>query len=279
MSLLYHNDTSKIIKRISNKSLKSNRKRNLFAIVTIALASALLSAIVLYGFGVSQKTKNDNAGTAQIVYHALSEQQGQELYHQDEIAWVGEFVHAFSEPVDHAMVNFLYANAAMLKSQKMGYSGKLPAAENEIVVQKSFLDSLGYSCELGQIIQIPFSDGKTRDFRLTGILDVETGDIGQYTAIISKELVKQQYGNEASFDFYIGLGQFTRNYTQTVKRAADNKRRYAPGWVHSTCLLRGFPKGAAPHLAHDFAEQSVVCYTLCRRCPENTVAAGEGKGI
>ncbi|MBS7221483.1 MAG: hypothetical protein KH033_09070, partial [Clostridiales bacterium] len=32
------------------------------------------------------------------------------------------------------------------------------------------------------------------------------------------------------------LGQFTRNYTQTVKRAADNKRRYAPGWVHSTCL-------------------------------------------
>ena len=82
-------------------------------------------------------------------------------------------------------------------------------------------------------------------------------------------------------DYYFGndLGQFTRNYTQTVKRAADNKRRYAPGWVHSTCLLRGFPKGAAPHLAHDFAEQSVVCYTLCRRCPENTVAAGEGKGI
>ena len=82
-----------------------------------------------------------------------------------------------------------------------------------------------------------------------------------------------------SGDYTILLGQFTRNYTQTVKRAADNKRRYAPGWVHSTCLLRGFPKGAAPHLAHDFAEQSVVCYTLCRRCPENTVAAGEGKGI
>ena len=85
--------------------------------------------------------------------------------------------------------------------------------------------------------------------------------------------------NDTIFSFSGRLGQFTRNYTQTVKRAADNKRRYAPGWVHSTCLLRGFPKGAAPHLAHDFAEQSVVCYTLCRRCPENTVAAGEGKGI
>ena len=79
--------------------------------------------------------------------------------------------------------------------------------------------------------------------------------------------------------FNSDLGQFTRNYTQTVKRAADNKRRFAPGWVITTFLLRGFQMGAAPNLAHDFAEQSVVCYTLCRRCPENTVAAGEGKGI
>ena len=94
------------------------------------------------------------------------------------------------------------------------------------------------------------------------------GDIGGEILLILRSKI-----------LFIRLGQFTRNYTQTVKRAADNKRRYAPGWVHSTCLLRGFPKGAAPHLAHDFAEQSVVCYTLCRRCPENTVAAGEGKGI
>lgn len=38
--------------------------------------------------------------------------------------------------------------------------------------------------------------------------------------------------------------QFTRNYTQTAKRAADNKRRYAPGKGHSAVLLWGYPKGA-----------------------------------
>ena len=102
--------------------------------------------------------------------------------------------------------------------------------------------------------------------------------LDQVVSIVRKEGFSQIHVFSMG-DFEDGLGQFTRNYTQTVKRAADNKRRYAPGWVHSTCLLRGFPKGAAPHLAHDFAEQSVVCYTLCRRCPENTVAAGEGKGI
>ena len=40
------------------------------------------------------------------------------------------------------------------------------------------------------------------------------------------------------------LGQFTRNYTQTVKRAADNKRRYAPGEGSiPPVLLSGVSKG------------------------------------
>lgn len=117
------------------------------------------------------------------------------------------------------------------------------------------------------------------------IRSIEPPRRGEITRLQAQIADGNQYARTRMIEMYmrvalkVALGQFTRNYTQTVKRAADNKRRYAPGWVHSTCLLRGFPKGAAPHLAHDFAEQSVVCYTLCRRCPENTVAAGEGKGI
>ena len=205
MTLPFENDTRTIIKRISSRNISANRKRNIFIVLTIALASALLSAIVLYGFGVPQETQKLNQKTAQIVYHAISEQQGKELYNQKEIAWVGEFFNAFSEQVNHSTVNFTYANADMLKSQSMPYSGDLPTLEDEIVVQESFLDSLGYSNELGQTINIPFSDGTTHDFKLTGILNVKTGDIGRYTAIISKELAEQQYGNNIGMDYYIGL--------------------------------------------------------------------------
>ncbi|MFR6130892.1 MAG: ABC transporter permease [Lachnospiraceae bacterium] len=205
MTLPFENDTRTIIKRISSRNISANRKRNIFIVLTIALTSALLSAIVLYGFGVPQETQKLNQKTAQIVYHAISEQQGQELYNQEEIAWVGEFFHAFSEEINHSTVHFTYANAAMLKSQSMPYSGDLPTAEDEIVVQESFLDSLGYSDELGQTINIPFSDGTTHDFKLTGILDVKTGDIGRYTAIISKELAEKQSGNNIVMDYYIGL--------------------------------------------------------------------------
>ncbi len=205
MTWPFENDTGAIVKRISNRSVSANRKRNIFIVLTIALASALLSAIVLYGFGVMQETRNRNQKTAQIMFHAISEQQGQELYHQEEIAWVGEFINAFSEQVNHSTVNFTYANADMLKSQGMPWLGDLPTLEDEIVVQESFLNSLGYSSELGQTIQIPFSDGTIHDFKLTGILDVKTGDIGRYTAIISKAFVRQQYGSRGMIDYYIGL--------------------------------------------------------------------------
>ena len=68
--------------------------------------------------------------------------------------------------------------------------------------------------------------------------------------------------------------------TDTAGGLDNKERRYAPrGGVAYRLFLWGFPKGATPHVAHDFAKQSVVCYTLCRRCRENAVAAGEGKGI
>ena len=119
MTLPFENDTKTIIKCISGRNISANRKRNIFIVLTIALASTLLSAIVLYGFGVPQETQKLNQKTAQIVYHAISEQQGQELYNQEEIAWVGEFFHAFSEEINHSTVHFTYANAAMLKSQSL----------------------------------------------------------------------------------------------------------------------------------------------------------------
>lgn len=63
------------------------------------------------------------------------------------------------------------------------------------------------------------------------------------------KLYRMEYGLSLNFD----LGQFTRNYTQTVKRAADNKRRYAPGEGSiPPVLLSGVSKGVPP-LAHDFA--------------------------
>ena len=78
---------------------------------------------------------------------------------------------------------------------------------------------------------------------------------------LGKELVEKKSQYDWGSNFYVQvskdlsntLGQFTRNYTQTVKRAADNKRRYALGEGSiPPVLLSGVSKGVPP-LAHDFA--------------------------
>ena len=169
----------------------------------------------------------------------------------------------------HQIESNLYQRQ-VLADKVTNFDHRLPSPQSELAVQ-TMKDPYVFDF-------IPFrEDMLERDIEQALVRDVTKLllELGTGFAFLGN----QYHLNVGGDDFYIDLGQFTRNYTQTVKRAADNKRRYAPGWVHSTCLLRGFPKGAAPHLAHDFAEQSVVCYTLCRRCPENTVAAGEGKGI
>ncbi len=64
-------------------------------------------------------------------------------------------------------------------------------------------------------------------------------------------------------------------------RGLDNKkRRYAPRrGVAYRLFLWGFPKGATPPFGTRLCLQSVVCYTLCRRCCKNEVAIGKGKHI
>ena len=105
------------------------------------------------------------------------------------------------------------------------------------------------------------------DFRLPAFLNLPI----RHRTLIHEPMLEQiekHYGQE--------------HKRQTVKRAADNKLRlntkHRKSARYSACfVLRGFQRGLP--LGTRLCSQSVVCYTLCRRCRENAVAAGEGKGI
>ena len=110
------------------------------------------------------------------------------------------------------------------------------------------------------------------------LADIEAGKVG---TVIVKDM--SRLGRN-----YLQVGFYTETlWTRTQKAdhetgAADNKLRlnteHRKSARCSACFVvrgfqRGFPFGTR------LCSQSVVCYTLCRRCCENAVAAGEGKGI
>ena len=110
---------------------------------------------------------------------------------------------------------------------------------------------------------------------------VEMIEAGQVANLIVKDA--SRLGRE-----YLQVGYYMETlWTRTQKAdhetgAADNKLRlntkHRKSARYSACfVVRGFQRGLP--LGTRLCLQSVVCYTLCRRCRENTVAAGEGKGI
>ena len=209
MTWPFENDTSGIVKKISESSIRSSKTRNIFTVVTIALASALLATVFLWTFGTHTERINMVKETAQIVYRGLSEQQGNQLYDQEEIEWVGEILNGPAERINNATVNFSYGNAEMLASQQMEFKGEIPQKENEIMLSKSFLDVLGCEGKLGQKISLSFEDGSTHEFVLSGIWSSVYEVKGTYLALVSKAYLDKMAGSVLPMDYFIGLKNAT----------------------------------------------------------------------
>ena len=56
----------KMIAQMSKQSLKSNRMRNIFVMTAIVLASALLTAILMFAMGRNQQIKNERSHRQQV---------------------------------------------------------------------------------------------------------------------------------------------------------------------------------------------------------------------
>ena len=67
MTLPFENDTGPVIKKLAARSIQTDKRRNLFVIVTIALAAALMAAIFCTGAGSDRKLGADLRGQYQAV--------------------------------------------------------------------------------------------------------------------------------------------------------------------------------------------------------------------
>lgn len=79
--------TAKMISRMSKQSLKSSRMRNIFAMITIVLTSALLTAILMFAMGQNQQVKNDLSHRQQVGYYNLTNEKVEILKADDRIAY------------------------------------------------------------------------------------------------------------------------------------------------------------------------------------------------
>ncbi len=164
--------TAKMISLMSKQSLKSSRMRNLFVMITIVLASALLTTILMFAMGQKQQVKNNLSHRQQVGYYNLTNEQVEMLKADDRIAYQIQAKTGILSQMDGFDVMPYYVSELSDKIQ-IGelLEGKLPEKEDEIAAQAAMLKKMGVEPGVGSSVTFTFYDGSTETFRVSGILN------------------------------------------------------------------------------------------------------------
>ena len=163
--------SSKMIAQMSRQSLKSSRMRNIFVMITIVLASALLMAILMYAVGQREDNARQLSHAQEVGYYNLSDSQAEALKADERIAYQIQVKTGTPSEMGGFEVIPYYVSELSDKIQ-IGEleSGILPEKENEIAVQDAMLEKMGITPSAGSEVTLSFYDGNTETFMVTGIM-------------------------------------------------------------------------------------------------------------
>ncbi len=212
--------TAKMISRMSRQSLAASRMRNVFVMITIVLASALLTAILMFAAGQKQKEKNELSHRQQVVYYNLTDAQVELLENDERIAYQIQAKTGVLSEMDGFDVMPYYVSELSdeIRIRELE-SGKMPESEDEIAADGAMLEKMGVSPAAGSSVTLSFYDGSTETFTVSGILKgVDTAK--QFPVFFSESYARNgsQLKGEP-FEVYAKLYGAAQMYSDECKEA------------------------------------------------------------
>lgn len=212
--------SSKMIAQMSKQSLKSSRMRNIFVMITIVLASALLMAILMYAVGQREDNARQLSHAQEVGYYNLSDSQLEALKADERIAYQIQVKTGTPSEMDGFEIIPYYVSELSDKIQ-IGEleSGTLPEKENEIAVQGAMLEKMGVAPGAGSEVTLNFYDGSTETFTVTGIL--KGGETAkQFAVFFSKDYADNgSQLKDSPYEVYAKLYGATTMHPEDCKEA------------------------------------------------------------
>lgn len=165
----FENNNKEIVKRITNRSLKTNKIRNIFAILAIILTTFMISSVFSIGFSFAKNYKTMNlrlqGTTATIVLPNPSEAQIDKIKSLDVLSSFGSEINAGRVDLDsltenRTQISIKYYDKDNFEKQITpsisDIKGSYPTEENEVMASRKALEFLGKSdIKLGDKIEVP----------------------------------------------------------------------------------------------------------------------------
>lgn len=191
MTFPFENDTSGIEKKLAKRNFQADKARNVLIIITIAFASCLIMATMLYFFG-SQKASRDSAtGMYQANISDLSDETARTIQNDNRVIAGFSYLMGMIDYGEYKVAVRSMDENLMRLAKYPAINGKLPETENEVAVTQAFLDREGLSVEIGDTIRLGLTDSK-QSYTVCGILPVTDSN---YTIYVTPAFVKKNAEN------------------------------------------------------------------------------------
>lgn len=205
----FKNNNSAVIRRLTIKTMKANKLRNIFAVVAIALTTLLFTSLFTIGIGINEslekETMRQSGGSAHASFKYLNENQFNKIKVHSLIKDFGYSIMVSMGKNKEFLKHHTEVRYATDKLAEMYFSypttGKMPQSENEVVTSTKVLDLLGIPHELGKTIKLDYSvqgEKRSKELVLSGFY--ESDKASQFSMIwVSKPFIDKEL---ASIDLY-----------------------------------------------------------------------------
>jgi putative ABC transport system permease protein len=200
MTWPFENDTSAVEKKLASRSIKADKRRSVFVILTIALAVCLMGSLCFLYSAQQLKTLNGILGQYQAGCVGLTREEVTRLADTGRFEKWGCIIETGAARHEDSVLQISFVSPEMI--DLMGYgeiTGTYPQAENELCVERAFFRYFGLPEEVGQTAVLDLGDGE-KTYTVTGIL--ETENISRiFTVWISESAVEPESPYELRFRF------------------------------------------------------------------------------
>lgn len=237
MTWPFENDTGAVIRRLAQRSLQSEKRRNRMVLLAVALSAFLICFAGALNVSLFQTLKNQVTDTWEAVFTGATRQQVEELRSMPEFARVGAYYMVGAEQDARGCAfSFVYSDAEtlyMFRSQMALEQGRLPETGDEVAVSSYFLSQWAPDAGLGDTVRLE-TESFQGTYRICGILtsfgERETGTFG---VLISRDMLQGWAGYDpAGYRAYVHLAgqpQGEEEVLALCRRIAEGQGLPVPG--------------------------------------------------
>ena len=198
--ILFGNNNKAVIKKLANRSFRSNKMRNVIAVIAIALTTFLFTAVLTIGMGAKGTLEYSMAklmgSSADALVQGLSEEQFQQIKQNAMFDKVGCWIPVeIMTNTNRRVAEVDYADQTQLELRMLTpRTGSAPQKANEVLVSANILKDLNIEEKIGAEIPVELKVRQSDqvyhfDMVVSGIYD--TPNEKSESVIVSKAFLEE----------------------------------------------------------------------------------------